>query len=143
MSAGERKAGFPNQGEGGRSASYGMTQKQLENHRKDQKAGTVKMVEAIPGRKGQKKEDAYMVPKIEFLHHYHVEVEIPHHDAQSGERMDRGKWIVKYPELAYAQALRVNAFAGKRVEVIHDPTMAQDSEAKKNAKKPFQTKKDK
>ena len=89
--AGERKAGYPtSHGQGDVPASYGLSHSELEQLRKDQKQGKQKMLPAIPGRKGQSPDDPYMVPAVEFLHFYHVELETPFYDSSSGERKDRG-----------------------------------------------------
>lgn len=123
--AGERKAGYPLSAQGQVPAGYGFTHAQLEQERKDQKAGKQTMVKAIPGRKDQDPDDPYMVPRVEFLNHFHVESELPHH-LPNGERVDRGKTVQIFHEAAYAQQLKLNMFRNKKVEVIHDPTMAQE-----------------
>lgn len=141
MSSGERKAGYPNSGIGKMQASYGMTHSELEELRRQQKAGKVAMVAAIPGRKGQSKDDPYLIPKVEFLYFYHLEVEVPHFDQSSGERLDKGPTVITLHEAAYAKALKVNQFNGKRVTILHDPEMAQESKVAPTTKEPSITQK--
>ena len=118
-----RKAGYPS-GDGASDlpASYGLTNSQLEAVRRAQVRGLVEMVPAIGA------DSEYEVPAAEFLFVYHVSTESPLYDQKSGERLDRGKTIKKFNEAAFKLVEDSGGFRGQKVEILHDPTRAQEWE---------------
>ncbi len=132
----ERKAGFPNnQGAAELPASYGMNQSQLEAVRRAQIQGNQEMVPAIG------KDKNYQVPACEFLFIWHVSIESPLFDQNSGKRIDRGKVIKVFNEAAFKLVEDSGGFRGQKVEILHDPTMAQEWNRKELLKENEEVKK--
>lgn len=126
MSKAERKAGYANSsGAGQLQASYGMSHAQLEEVRRSQVRGNQKMVPAIGA------DEDYEVPAVEFLHIYHIASETPIYDQNTGDRKDRGKTIIKLNEPAFKLLENSGGFRGQKIEILHDPTRAQEWEQKR------------
>lgn len=128
MNAGERKAGYPNsQGHAQLPAGYGLTHAQLESLRKLQTRGEVKLVPAVG------EDNDYEVPEHDFLYVYHVETQNPVYSRTTGQREDRGAVVQQYNVAAFKHMEKNGGFRGMEVVILHNPELAQQYVAQKNA----------
>lgn len=121
---------YDTQDEGERKRAYGMSYNDLKELRHAQVHGEMKMVTC----NGDPKEQ---IPAHEADHVYLLRTEALFFDELTGEKLSSPRYE-KYNIPVFKNMQKINAFRGKKVEILHDPTLAPEPKAapKKAAAKP-------
>ncbi len=117
--------------------SYGMTLAEIAALNKKQNLDLVEMVPArnkIPitgDPKHKMLEDivqGYKVPAVEEKHVYHIILDNPLHDENTGDRIDRGPSVQKFSMAAHDLAQKHGGYMAKKSYILHDPTLSKEPE---------------
>ncbi len=111
------------------SASHGLSKGQLQGVYDAQRAG--QEFEKIPANM---KNEHLINEHEKFV--YHVEVTIPRFDSVTGENLSSTR-IDKFPPAMFEQCKKSGTWDGRKIVILHDPTMVQFKDDKGNfSKKP-------
>lgn len=122
------------EGEQNARASYGITLSELSKLRVDQSMSSVEMVLAVNNIKqtGDKRHElveklaeGYKVAKVEFTEVFHIILDNPLFDENSGDRIDRGPVVQKFSKAAFALSEKNGGFMSKLSFILHNPFQAE------------------
>lgn len=122
-----------NVGEDDKVMPSGMSLNELRELQQQQNRGEQPMVDAVNSIKqtGERKHaevekiaKGYKVPKVEYLNTFHIIMQNPLHDQETGERKDNGANVQRYSLLAFKQAEKMGGVRAKIATIVHDPIRA-------------------